>query len=108
MQESSRRQLFRFDQRHNLLLRERVRAHPLILFLLTIVFALPCPAQSPSQAQTTANDSGDKQALQELQSEIHELKQMVQQLQQQTVTSRAEIKLLRDELVAERTAATST
>jgi hypothetical protein len=108
MQESSRRQLFRFDQRHNLLLRERVRAHPLILLLLTMALALPCAAQSPSQAQTTANDSGDKQALQELQSEIHELKEMVQQLQQQTVTSRAEIKLLRDELVAERTAATST
>lgn len=106
MQNASRPRLFRFDQRHNLLLTERVRTDSIVLIVLTMVLALPCAAQSASE--TASNGSGNNEAMQELQSEIHELKQMVLQLQQQTVSSRAEIKLLRDELVAERAGATST
>ncbi len=54
-------------------------------------------AQSPEvTASTGAGDT--KAALQQLQSEIHELKSMVVQLQQETVSSRAEITRLREEL----------
>ncbi len=59
---------------------------------LLIILGLSCAAQAPSQP---GNDSA---ALGELQSQVRELKVMVQQLQQQTVDSRAEITRLREEL----------
>ncbi|MGA2372386.1 MAG: hypothetical protein ACLPPV_04840 [Candidatus Korobacteraceae bacterium] len=59
----------------------------------------------PSAAQTPAQTTGDTAALQELQSQVHELKDMVLQLQQQTVASRAEITRLREELEVQHNAA---
>ena len=46
----------------------------------------------------TPVQNGDSAALQDLKAEVHELKDMVSQLQQQTVASRAEITRLREEL----------
>jgi hypothetical protein len=46
----------------------------------------------------TPVQNGDSAALQDLKDEVHELKDMVSQLQQQTVASRAEITRLREEL----------
>lgn len=82
--------LFRLHHRSTLLPRPCVSAA-----LLLAILALPCAAQSTS-------DPGTKEALQDLQSQVHELKDMVLQLQQETVSSRAEISRLREELTAER------
>ena len=81
--------LFRLPHRSILLPRRCARA-----LLLLAVFALPCAAQS-------TGDPNTKEALQELQSQIHELKDMVIQLQQETVSSHAEIVSLREQLAAE-------
>jgi len=61
-----------------------------------IVLGHPCAAQT--QPQT----SSDTSALQELQGQVRELKDMVLHLQQQTVASRAEITRLREELETHR------
>jgi len=61
------------------------------VFWLGVILASSCAAQAQPQ-------TGDTAALQELQSQVHELKDMVLQLQQQTVASRAEITRLREEL----------
>jgi len=53
---------------------------------------------SYAQMQTPAQGNGDATALQELKGEVHELKDMVLQLQQQAVASRTEITRLREEL----------
>ncbi len=66
---------------------------------LGAILASPCAAQTPPQT------TGDTAALQELQSQVHELKDMVLQLQQQTVASRAEITRLREELEVRHNAA---
>lgn len=69
---------------------------PVLLSLLAIA-TLPCGAQT--QAAPASNDvSAANPALQELQSEVHELKQLVLQLQQQTLDSHSEITRLRQEL----------
>ena len=65
------------------------------LCLLCLGFLLPRP--SSAQMQTPVQN-GDSAALQDLKDEVHELKDMVSQLQQQTVASRAEITRLREEL----------
>jgi hypothetical protein len=62
---------------------------------LILVVALSCAAQPQSPSSTTGTDGA---ALQELQSQVRELKQLVLQLQQQTVDSHAEITRLREEL----------
>ena len=66
-------------------------AAPLRVLWLGAILASSCAAQTQPQ-------TGDTAALQELQSQVHELKDMVLQLQQQTVASRAEITRLREEL----------
>lgn len=69
--------------------------------LSIVVFAgcsLSCIAQSTAPAPSTG------EALQQLQSEVHELKQLVVQLQQQTIESHAEITRLREELQSSRAA----
>lgn len=66
----------------------------LCLLWLGLILEQPCSAQMQAQPQP----SGDSAALQELQIQVHELKDMVLQLQQQTVASRAEITRLREEL----------
>lgn len=63
--------------------------------LLCLGFMLEQP--SSAQVQTQA-PNGDSATLQDLKDEVHELKDMVGQLQQQTVASRAEITRLREEL----------
>ena len=68
------------------------------LLWLGLMLAGSCAAQTQPQ-------TGDTAALQELQSQVHELKDMVLQLQQQTVASRAEITRLREELEARHSAA---
>jgi hypothetical protein len=65
---------------------------------LGILLGSPCGAQTPSQ------NSGDTTALQDLQSQVRELKEMVLQLQQQTTASHAEITRLREELEVRRSA----
>lgn len=62
---------------------------------LILVAALSCAAQTQSPSSVTGADGT---ALQELQSQVRELKQLVLQLQQQTVDSHAEITRLREEL----------
>ena len=62
------------------------------------MLASSCAAQTPPQTRRC-------RALQELQSQVHELKDMVLQLQQQTVASRAEIMRLREELEVRHNAA---
>jgi len=54
--------------------------------------------EQPSSAQTQAQSNGDSAALRELKDEVHELKDIVVQLQQQAVSSRVEITRLREEL----------
>ncbi len=82
------------DFRHPQLLRHS-RKHPAraaALCLLCFGFVL----EQSSSAQTQSNS--DSATLQELKSEVHELKGMVSQLQQESVASRAEITRLREEL----------
>jgi hypothetical protein len=100
MYDANRSRLFRLDQPSTLRLRRRADIPVVLAF--SVVLALPCTAQSVNDARSTAGDSDTKEALQELQSQIHELKGMVLELQQQTVSSRAEITRLREELTAER------
>ncbi len=61
------------------------------------------------EAKPAAHDDGSLNAsLSELQSEVHELKDLVLQLKQETAASRAEMTGLREELEAERTASAAT
>jgi hypothetical protein len=62
---------------------------------LIMVLALSCAAQTQAQGST---NGADGTALQDLQSQVRELKQLVLQLQQQTVDSHTEITRLREEL----------
>jgi len=98
MQDANCPQLFRFNPR------QVTRWHTISRFAVIMLFltvSLACAAQS-SSAAAASNDLDTKAALQELQSEIHELKGMVVRLQQETVSSRAEIGRLREELATER------
>ena len=54
-----------------------------------------------------ARDNSATESLNQLQSEVHELKEMVQQLKQETAASRVEIIRLRQELKSERTSQAS-
>ena len=67
------------------------------LWFLYAVLANPC---SSAQTYGSSQPSPDTPALQQLQTEVHELKDLVLQLQQQAVASRAEIGRLRQELEA--------
>jgi len=75
---------------------------PAWLLAISVVCACSCAAQS----QPAHN--GDSNALDELQSQVRELKAMVLQLQQQTVASRAEIQRLREELEVRHTTESAT
>ena len=72
------------------------RLLPASLCIVCVVLVNPCFAQNQSSPQP----GGDAPALNQLQSEVHELKDLVLQLQQQAVASRAEITRLREELEA--------
>ena len=78
---------------------------PAILFSLVVIAGYRCGAQT-SATPVPGEPPADNPVLRELQSEVHELKQLVLQLQQQTVDSHAEITRLRQELET-RSAATT-
>ncbi len=69
---------------------------PALIAWLVIMSGLRCAAQTQPPASAESNSTNA--ALGELQSQVRELKEMVLQLQQQTVASRAEITHLREEL----------
>ncbi|HEY4901591.1 MAG TPA: hypothetical protein VIH91_12325 [Terriglobales bacterium] len=70
---------------------------------LVNTIALWLAASSSAQAPPPAHDdSGVTASLNELQSEVRELKDLVQQLKQETLASRAEMTRLRQELESER------
>ncbi len=75
---------------------------PALIAWLVIMSGLRCAAQTqpPASAESNSNSA----ALGELQSQVRELKEMVLQLQQQTVASRTEITRLREELETRRNA----
>ena len=68
------------------------------------------PARLPRQPKPAADDATNVScaSLNELQSEVRELKDLVQQLKQETTASRAEMTRLRQELESERIAAYAT
>ena len=104
MQLANRPQLARRNRRLSVRSNSMLR-HPAVAVLLAAL-SMSCAAQSSNQIPA-AGDGDTKAALQALQSEIHELKSMVLQLQQETVSSRAEIKSLREELAVEHSNAAS-
>jgi len=75
-----------------------------MMICLTLAATTACTAQAPADSQTAAANGGVNTSLNELQSQVRELKQMVMQLQQETTASRAEISKLRQELQAQRAA----
>jgi hypothetical protein len=79
-------------------------SRPALLVALALAAAVPGLTQS-AQSNATAGDNASVNAsLGELQSQVRELKEMVLQLQQQTMAGRAEISNLRQELEAQRSA----
>ena len=76
--------------------RKRNLKYSAVLWSLMTAVSLPCIVQA--QASPPSGPTGGSPELQQLQSEVHELKQLVLQLQQQTVDSHAEITRLRQEL----------
>ena len=81
---------------------------PALIAWLAMTSGLWCAAQVQPQATTSPENNGTNAALGELQSQVRELKDMVLQLQQQTVASRAEITHLREELETRRNAGDAT
>ena len=88
--------------RHNSYLNHAVRL--VVWFLLC---SLTCVGQSQPQTQAAADTANSATALQELQSQVRELKQLVLQLQSETVDSHAEITRLRQEIETQRGNATA-
>src|SRR5271169_3486995 len=72
------------------------------LHALTLLLLATSAAQQPEP-----NDANVAASLTELQSEVHELKELVQQLKQETTASHAEMTRLRQELESERAASTA-
>jgi hypothetical protein len=79
---------------------------PALIAWLVIMSGLRCAAQTQPPASAESNSTNA--ALGELQSQVRELKEMVLQLQQQTVASRTEITRLREELETRRNAGDAT
>ena len=69
-----------------------------LLALVVVLGAARCVGQAQAPAQSSSDPAPQNAALQELQSQVRELKQLVLQLQQQTVDSHTEITKLREEL----------
>lgn len=72
---------------------------------LATVALIACARAQQAQPARAASDDSVTASLNELQSEVLELKEMVQQLKQETKASRAEITRLRQELETDRVAA---
>jgi hypothetical protein len=81
-----------------------MRLRPFLFAILVLSFAPTAAAQAPPVKQVAANMQVSD-SLDELKSEVRELKGMVLQLQQQTTDSRSEIAHLRQELEASRSSA---
>jgi hypothetical protein len=71
-----------------------------LLACMIMFVAVSCLGQTQGEPQPSGNGAGNAAALQELQSQVRELKQLVLQLQQQTVESHTEITRLRQEMEA--------
>ena len=85
---------------------QRSRFPHVALLTATLLLTVNSAGQ---EAKPAAHDDGSLNAsLSELQSEVHELKDLVLQLKQETAASRAEMTRLREELEAERTASAAT
>src|ERR1019366_1490793 len=76
-------------------------SRPALLVALALVVAVPGSTQT-AQSATAGDNASVNASLAELQSQVRELKEMVLQLQQQTIAGRAEIANLRQELEAQR------
>src|ERR1039457_3197900 len=72
-----------------------------LLLALALVVAVPGSTQTAQSNATAGDNASVKASLGELQSQVRELKEMVLQLQQQTMAGRAEISQLRQELEAQ-------
>jgi hypothetical protein len=75
-----------------------------LLMAFGLVVAVPGFTQTASSNPTAGDNASVNASLGELQSQVRELKEMVLQLQQQTMASRAEISHLRQELEAQHSA----
>jgi len=71
---------------------------PVVIAVLVLAASSPAPAQESKNRTAPGNGPDVQQSLNELQSEVRELKDMVLQLQQETLAGRAEISRLRKEL----------
>jgi hypothetical protein len=76
-------------------------SRPALLVALALVVAVPGSAQTAQSNATAGGNASVNASLGELQSQVRELKEMVLQLQQQTIAGRAEISHLRQELEAQ-------
>ncbi|MGB8885499.1 MAG: hypothetical protein WCC87_02190 [Candidatus Korobacteraceae bacterium] len=81
---------------------------PALIAWLAMTSGLGCAAQTQTQATASSEGNSTNAALGELQTQVRELKEMVLQLQQQTVASRTEITHLREELETRRNAGDAT
>src|ERR1017187_4024732 len=72
-----------------------------LLVALALVVAVPGSTQTAQSDATAGDNASVKASFGELQSQVRELKEMVLQLQQQTMAGRAEISQLRQELEAQ-------
>jgi len=79
-------------------------SRPALLVALALVVAVPGSAQTAQSKATAGGNASVNASLGELQSQVRELKEMVLQLQQQTIAGRAEISHLRQELEAQHSA----
>ncbi len=77
-------------------------SRPALLVALALAAAVPGLTQTAQSNATAADNASVNASLGELQSQVRELKEMVLQLQQQTMAGRAEISHLREELEAQR------
>ncbi len=71
---------------------------PALVGCVLVTGALGCIAHAQAPPQSSSDATSQNAGLQELQSQVRELKQLVLQLQQQTVDSHTEITKLRQEL----------
>ena len=71
---------------------------PALFASVVMIGTLCCVAQTQAPPSSSSGGSPQNTALQDLQSQVRELKELVLQLQQQTVDSHAEITKLREEL----------
>ncbi len=82
-------------------------SRPAVLVAFALVVAVPGFTQTTQPKTPVGDNAGVSASLDELQSQVRELKEMVQQLQQETTASRTEISHLREELEAQHNASSA-